>query len=75
MASWVHSLQSGRKFAGGNLPWGIADTDNPKATPMTTFRRLAVMFLLAALLTGASACHKNLCRDNDSRFRDRDCRD
>ncbi len=42
---------------------------------MTTFRRLALMFFLAALLTGTNACHRHSCRDNDSRFRDKDCRD
>ena len=42
---------------------------------MTTFRRLALTFLLAALLTGMSACHRHACRDNDSRYRDKECRD
>ena len=42
---------------------------------MTTLRRLALMFVLAALLTGTTACHKHACRDTDSRYRDRDCRD
>ena len=42
---------------------------------MTTARRLALLFLLTALLTGTSACHRSLCKDNDSRYRDKDCRD
>ena len=42
---------------------------------MTTFRRLALLCLLAAMLTTTTACHRNMCRDNDSRFRDKECRD
>ena len=42
---------------------------------MTTLRRLALMAFVATLLTATSACHKHSCRDNDSRFRDKDCRD
>jgi len=42
---------------------------------MTTFRRLALLFVLATLLTATSACHKHACRDTDSRYRDKECRD
>ena len=42
---------------------------------MTTFRRLGLLVLLAAFLTTAAGCHRSMCRDNDSRYRDKDCRD
>jgi len=42
---------------------------------MTNFRRLALLVVLGVLLTATTACHKSYCRDTDSRYRDKDCRD
>ena len=42
---------------------------------MTSFRRFGLLFLLAAFLTTAAGCHRSMCRDNDSRYRDKECRD
>ncbi len=42
---------------------------------MTTFRRLGLLVLFAALVAASTGCHRSMCRDNDSRYRDKECRD